>query len=322
MGLRHSKIPYETRKDHHLGNQSIYATAQVVGFDVLQAANDFVGSVERHLSVNGLIHLLVGKPTYPAHERDSRITIERLQDDTWSLEVILGVALGSRTLGLPSFFGWLQPESENYGRRLVGNHKTIREVTTEGLLQALVQSVELITLYEQLFDSVRLTVLESSDSLSEPFAKDLRKVIRAHRTLDGFCKDKVRQNLAKQSGDWRLSMPNQAPNSNLHVTMETLIYRKTFALLATFDATGLPRALFYVENTGKKFGTYRVYRWNGRDFVPTNSELFVEFSAPSTFAPSHSFGPRYISEEMLGYFFPEVATRLGIHPSATRGDDD
>lgn len=288
--------------------------------EVSYAVNEITRVIQKHLIVNDFFHLLVGSALSPASDRDSRLAIERLSQDAWSLELILSKPFGARTIGLPSFFGWLEPDEENWGRRLVGPHKTFMEATQEGLAGSVLEAVELMTLYEQLFDDVKISFLEDSKSLDEEFAKELRRIARSRSTVGGFSKAKVRNSLTKDSGNWREALPNLFPESEFHVVRESLAVTKTYALMATFDSSGLPRTIYYIQNTGGKFKSRSVFRWNGQDFVPTNSQMFSGFSLQGTYSTNRSHGPDFISVEMLNFFFPEVSARLGLYPNGSAGD--
>ena len=298
-----------------MSNFSIGADTKVSSPEIIDAVNEITRTVQLNLAVNDFIHLLVGSDSAPTNDGNSRLTIERLAHDAWSLELILSKPFGAKTLGLPTFFGWLEPEEESWGRRLVGPHKTFMEVTHLGLSYSILQAVELITLYEQLFDDVRLWFLEDPKSLSEDFAKGLRGIARSRSNVGGFANEKVRKAISKGSGDWRMSLPNLFPDSELHFTRESLAATKAFALMATFDSTGLPRTIFYIQNKGKNFKSISVFRWNGLEFVPTSTELFSTFCLPKDYSTSRSSGPHFVSFEMLDFFFPEVSARLGLEPN-------
>lgn len=271
---------------------------------------DIASCLEEHLLINELVNLVVDNGVGDPYPSDGRISIERTSSDGWTVEVVPGLKLDA-TRGALDFFDVLAPSEQNVGRRLVGPHMSVRESTTATLGALLVRATEILILHHGLFENARISFVEDLGTLLEDFAKSIRRIARASGGSFALGKKGLREGLIKDSDRWMGENLRKLESVFPGMIVSHRLANKKFAVMVTRDAKGHPRSVFYLENRGKKFDVFTVYRWNGEDFVPTDMELFEGF-VPKNYRAQRACGPEFATDTEILHFFPEVASRFGI----------
>lgn len=285
---------------------------------LVESLMSFAVCLDEHLVTNELVNLVIDNNDGDPHPINGRITIERTASDGWTVEIVPGFR-PKAVPGALEFCDLLAPSEQNAGRRLVGPHTSVREATTDRLGTLLVRAAEILILHHELFNCVRITFVEDLASFSDGFAKSIRSIVRCSGSYFALGKKKLRDGLIKDSDRWMPENLRQLESVFPGIIVSKRLVNKRFAVMVTRDAKGWPRSVFYVKNLGKKFDVFAVFRWNGTDFVPTDTDLFEMF-VPKDYIAQRACGPDFATDTEILYFFPEVASRLGISTRPPRDD--